>query len=70
MALDQDGNEYLTGATTSPYFLATDEAFSSSCNNGGGPCDPGFITKIDRKTGAVIHSTRLDGGARRKPGPG
>jgi Beta-propeller repeat len=63
MALDQDGNEYLTGATTSPDFPTTDEAFFSSCNNGGGPCDPAFITKIDGKTGAVIYSTLLGGGA-------
>ncbi|WP_442319605.1 DUF7948 domain-containing protein [Candidatus Binatus sp.] len=63
LALDQDGNEYLTGATTSPDFPATNEAFFASCNNGGGPCDPAFITKIDGKTGAVIYSTLLGGGA-------
>jgi hypothetical protein len=63
IALDQDGNEYLTGATTSLDFPASDKAFFSSCNNGGGPCDPAFINKIDGKTGAVIYSTLLGGGA-------
>ncbi len=61
IALDTDGNEYLTGGTTSPDFPATNDAFLTPCINGA-PCNPAFITKIDGKTGAIIYSTLLGGG--------
>ena len=58
IALDKDGNEYLTGATTSPDFPATDHTFQTACSG----CSPAFVTKLDAKTGAVIYSTLLGGG--------
>ncbi len=61
IALDKDGNEYLTGGTTSSDFPATNDAFLTSCINGA-PCYPAFVTKIDGKTGAIIYSTLLGGG--------
>ena len=61
IALDTDGNEYLTGGTTSPDFPATSDAFFTPCV-GGAPCNPAFVTKIDGKTGAIIYSTLLGGG--------
>ena len=60
IALDKDGNEYLTGATTSSDFPATNDVFFGPCINAD--CYPAFITKIDGKTGAIIYSTLLGGG--------
>jgi len=61
IALDKDGNEYLTGGTTSPDFPATDEAFVSACTRDYNCGGPAFITKLDGKTGAIIYSTLLGG---------
>ena len=61
IALDQDGNEYLTGASTSQDFPATNDAFMSPCSNEGTCGGPAFVTKLDGRTGAIIYSTLLGG---------
>src|SRR5580704_14373622 len=66
IALDNDSNEYLTGATTSPDFPASNDAFLVPCQR----CDPAFVTKIDGKTGAIIYSTLLGGGSGTNEGQG
>src|ERR1700733_648573 len=66
IALDNEGNEYLTGATTSPDFPASNDAFLVPCQR----CDPAFVTKIDGKTGAIIYSTLLGGGSGTNEGQG
>ncbi len=63
IALDKDGNEYLTGGTTSQDFPATNEAFVSACTRDYNCGGPAFVTKLDRKTGAIIYSTLLGGSA-------
>jgi Beta-propeller repeat len=67
IALDKDGNEYLTGATTSPDFPASNDTFLAPCPS---RCDPAFVTKIDGKTGAIIYSTLLGGGSGANEGLG
>jgi Beta-propeller repeat len=70
MAIDKDGNEYLTGGTTSPDFAATNEAFVSSCKRAYNCGDPAFVTKLDGKTGEIVYSTLLGGGAGIREGVG
>ena len=61
IALDQDGNEYLTGATTSADFPATNDAFISTCSYPYTCNNSAFVTKLDGKTGAILYSTLLGG---------
>jgi hypothetical protein len=61
IALDKNGDEYLTGAATSPDFPATNDAFLAACSNAGTCSGPAFVTKLDGKTGAIIYSTLLGG---------
>ncbi|MGD0671608.1 MAG: SBBP repeat-containing protein [Candidatus Binatus sp.] len=61
IALDKDGNEYLTGGTTSQDFPATNEAFVSACTKDYNCGGPAFITKLDGKTGEIVFSTLLGG---------
>lgn len=43
IALDQAGNEYLTGSTTSPDFPGPSSKFLSQCPSGQ-PCNPAIVT--------------------------
>jgi uncharacterized repeat protein (TIGR01451 family) len=74
IALDQDGNVYLTGATQSNDFPTTANAFDRTFNTCG-DCDPinededAFIAKLD-DTGALVYATYLGGSYYDIPGLG
>jgi Beta-propeller repeat len=62
IAVDSDGNAYVTGQTSSPAFAiapfpTTSGAFQTSLNG----AQNAFVTKID-STGALVYSTYLGGG--------
>jgi hypothetical protein len=63
MALDSDGNVYVTGITESPDFPTTSGAFQTAYL---GPSFVGFVTKLNGATGAIIYSTYL-GGSQAQP---
>jgi hypothetical protein len=56
LAVDADGNTYVTGQTTSPDFPTTADAFDTTHN---GMADA-FVTKLDA-SGAIVYSTYLGG---------
>jgi uncharacterized repeat protein (TIGR01451 family) len=72
IALDQDGNVYLTGSTLSDNFPTTANAFDRTFNTCG-DCDPinededVFIAKLD-DTGALVYSTYFGGSYYEIPG--
>ncbi|MFQ5807974.1 MAG: SBBP repeat-containing protein [Armatimonadota bacterium] len=65
VAVDAEGNIYVTGGTTSPDFLTTEGAYDRSYTTGGqsvgafGPMDV-FVTKLD-PNGKIVWSTFLGG---------
>src|SRR4030095_15373363 len=59
IAVDTSGSVYLTGATSSPNFPTTADAFDTTFN--GGPSDV-FVTKINPSGSApLVYSTFLGG---------
>ncbi len=56
IAVDRQGNAYVTGSTTSPNFPTKGPLQGA----GGGKTDA-FVTKIDGQSGAVVYSTYLGG---------
>jgi|GEM_PF-1260321 len=60
VALDQQGNIYLTGATSSPG-LATEQAFKSSKDGGGFGQSDGFIAKLDPSGTRLLFLTYFGG---------
>jgi hypothetical protein len=58
VAIDESGNAYVTGATTSTDFPTTAGAFDLSAN--GGPVDA-FVTKLDAAGGNLAYSTFVGG---------
>src|SRR6185503_3197804 len=59
IAVDSSGNAYLTGATSSPNFPTTVDAFDTTYN--GGPTDV-FVTKLNPSGSApLVYSTFLGG---------
>jgi hypothetical protein len=62
LALDSDGNVYVTGRTESPDFPTANamqaELDGTACT--GAPCHDAFVTKLSAK-GAVVYSTYLGG---------
>ena len=70
IAVDADGNAYVTGQTNSTNFPTTAGAFQTSV--GAGICDPfmathcedGFVTKLDSTGSALVYSTYLGGSGR------
>ena len=64
IALDKDGNAYITGLTSSPDFLTTPGAFQRTCQG----CVPdkvigdAFITKLNAAGSALVYSTYLGAG--------
>jgi hypothetical protein len=58
LALDQDGNAYLTGDTSSEDFPTTPGAFDTSWNNG--PADA-YVSKLNADGSALVYSTFLGG---------
>jgi hypothetical protein len=57
IAVDEDGNAYLTGPTTSPDFPTTPGAFQLAL---AGPIDT-FVTKLNHRGSALLYSTYLGG---------
>ena len=58
IAVDGSGSAYLTGATSSPNFPTTVDAFDTTFN--GGPSDV-FVTQLNPSGSALIYSTFLGG---------
>jgi Beta-propeller repeat len=58
LAVDEHGNAYVTGNTTSPDFPTTPSAFQSTF--AGGPADA-FVTKLNRSGSDLVYSTFLGG---------
>ncbi len=59
--VDQTGNVYLTGRTTSADFPTTDGAFDNSLGFCVGSCGDAFVTKLDPSGSTLIYSTYLGG---------
>jgi hypothetical protein len=61
IAIDDDGNAYVTGSTTSPNFPNTNPLQSS--HGGGSPVLPqdAFVTKVNATASAFVYSTYLGG---------
>ena len=58
IVVDTSGSAYLTGATSSPNFPTTVDAFDTTFN--GGPSDV-FVTKLNPSGSALVYSTFLGG---------
>jgi hypothetical protein len=58
LAVDEDGNAYVTGATNSPDFPTTPGAFQTAF--AGGAFDS-FVAKLNRRGTALLYSTYLGG---------
>ncbi len=62
IAVDINGNAYITGETDSLDFPATAGAFQTSCINSYGNCSTNaFVTKLNATGSALIYSTYLSG---------
>lgn len=57
VALDDDGNAYIAGFTTSPNFPSTAGAFDVTANGGV----DAFVTKLNDEGSALVYSTYLGG---------
>jgi hypothetical protein len=60
IAVDAQGNAYLTGGTTSPNFPVTPGAYDTTYNTGGTYQHDVFVTKLD-PNGNIVWSTYLGG---------
>lgn len=76
IAVDADGNVYLTGQTNSPDFPITSGAFQTTCGLGNGDsCASAFVTKLNPSASKIVWSSylgntpALDGNATGNPGP-
>jgi len=67
LALDQDGNIYVTGATDSSDFPITPGVYDTSYNGSSGSCEDGysstdvFVSKLDSSLSNLLASTFLGG---------
>lgn len=61
IAVDQAGNVYLTGRTTSADFPTTDGAFHDFLAFCLGDCGDAFVTKLDPSVSTLVYSTYLGG---------
>ena len=62
LTLDNDGNIFVAGQTTSTNFPVTSGAFQTSYDGTGGETDGyGFVTKLNSDATALIYSTYLGG---------
>jgi hypothetical protein len=65
LAVDEEGNAYVFGETTSTDLPTTVGAFDTTCGDDGS-CDGGtpdvFVTKVDPTGSALVYSTYLGGG--------
>ena len=59
IAVDTDGNAFVTGNTNSSNFTTTMTAFQTTY--GGGGCCDAFVTKLDAAGSALVYSTYLGG---------
>lgn len=57
LAIDQAGNAYVTGGTSSTTFPTTPGAFQTSCTS----CVKAFVTKLNPTGSALVYSTYLGG---------
>ena len=65
LAMDSDGNVYVTGRTGSPDFPTTEDAFQTGLRGDlcqGEPCHDAFVTKVS-PAGRIVYSTLLGGSA-------
>jgi hypothetical protein len=60
IALDSEGDAYITGGTNSADFPVTQGAFETTSNNPGGT---GFVTELNSTGSALVYSTFLGGSA-------
>ncbi len=63
IAVDNGGNAYVTGATSSSDFPTTLGAFQTVCNGGSGCSNSGdgFVSKVNLSGSALVYSTYLGG---------
>jgi uncharacterized repeat protein (TIGR01451 family) len=66
IAVDNDGNAYIAGGTSSTNFPTTEGAFQPAF--GGGPYDA-FVTKVNANGSALVYSTYLGGNNWETPPP-
>jgi hypothetical protein len=61
LALTPAGNVWLTGATSSPTFPTTPDAFQGFLHVNGSTSSDGFITELNATGSAILYSTYLGG---------
>jgi len=62
IAIDSQGNAYITGITDSSNFPTTPDAFQTTCNKCGLGLVDAFFSKLDADGSALLYSTYLGGG--------
>jgi hypothetical protein len=63
LAIDSNGNAYVTGAAVTATFVTTTTAFQKTCSSCAGGISDGFVSAIDPTGSSLVYSSFLGGAA-------